>query len=262
MTPARSPIASSLGALALALTLAVGVSFGARAQSAHPPDLAQMLRRLDQLYTSTSSTAVAELTVVTPRQTRTLRMRIWSKGEDHALVVIQEPSRERGTATLRVGDNLWNYLPRISRTIRVPPSMMLSSWMGSDFTNDDLVHDSSYRHDFEGRWTGRSSDPEGWVLRMDARHGVVGRWARIDMIISDDGTVPIEARYFDRHGRLARTMHFSDVQTINGQRVPMRMVLEPKDEPGHRTELRYLQLNLHADVPDTTFSLSRLEQSR
>ncbi len=257
-----TPLARRCSLAALTLTLTLACSLWAGAQPAQPPDLQQVLHRLDELYTASSSTAVAELTVVTPRQTRTVRMKIWSKGDDHALVLIEQPAREKGTATLRVGDNLWNYLPRISRTIRVPPSMMLGSWMGSDFTNDDLVHETSYRHDFESSWGGRSSDPAGFILRMTARKGIVGRWARIDMVLADDGSVPLQARYYDRHGRLARTMRFDDVQQIDGRPVPMRMTLTPQDDPGHRTELRYLELHLNAKVPDSMFSLSRLEQNR
>jgi len=241
--------------------LGVGVASG-HAQQASPPDLAATLDRLDTMYTGRSSTAVAELEVVTPRQTRSLRMQIWTRGTEQALVVIQAPARERGTATLRVGDNLWNYLPRISRTIRVPPSMMLSSWMGSDFTNDDLVKESSYRRDFESSWAGRSDSPSGFLLRMTAREGVVGRWARIDMVMRDDGAVPLEARYFDRRGRLARTMAFDEIRDVDGRPVPMHLVLTPTDEPGHRTEFRYLDLHLNVDVPESTFSLSRLERSR
>lgn len=259
----RLALCASTGAMVAALIGgSVAVQPSAAAQSARPPDLAKVLKRLDELYTAKSSQSVAELIVVTPRQTRKLRMNIWTKGDDHALVVIQAPARERGTATLKVGDNLWNYLPRISRTIRVPPSMMLASWMGSDFTNDDLVHESSYRKDFESSWAGRSKDPAGWLLRMDARKGVVGRWARIDMVLSDDGMVPLEARYYDRHGRLARTMKFDEVRNIDGRPIPMHLVLTPKDEAGHRTELRYLELKLNVPVSGSMFSLSELEQSR
>lgn len=248
--------------LALLLGAAVAPAGTAGADDARkPPDLHSTLERLDELYTADSSTAVARLEVVSPRQTRELRMRIWTKGDDHALVVIQKPSRERGTATLRVGDNLWNYLPRISRTIRVPPSMMLASWMGSDFTNDDLVHESSYRKDFRSSWAGRAEDPDGWLLRMKARKGVVGRWQRIDMVLAGDGTVPLEARYYDRRGRLARTMRFDEVREVDGRRIPMRMTLVPKDEKGHKTVLEYLDLKLNVPVPDSTFSLSRLERS-
>ncbi|HEY7819142.1 MAG TPA: outer membrane lipoprotein-sorting protein, partial [Vicinamibacteria bacterium] len=129
-----------------------------------PPDVQAILDHLDDLYRSKSSISRMEIRVESRRSTRTLRLRAWSRGEEEVLVVIEEPAREAGTATLRVGDNLWNDLPRIARTIRVPPAMMLGSWMGTDFTNDDLVKESSLHDDFIARLERRSEDPPGWWL--------------------------------------------------------------------------------------------------
>ena len=114
------------------------------AGAVQPPDVDAFLNHLDELYRSTSSTAPVEILVVTPRSTRTMRLKAWTRGEAQTLVIIEAPAREEGTATLRVVKNLWNYLPRIARSIRVPPSMMLGSWMG-DFTNDELVKESSFQ---------------------------------------------------------------------------------------------------------------------
>ena len=250
------------GALVVVGSIALTVPPRLGAQEHAPPNVRELTRRLDDLWVSSSSIARIELTVATPRQTRTLRMKAWTRGNDRALVVIEAPARERGTATLKVERNLWNYLPRISRTIRVPPSMMLSSWMGSDFTNDDLVHSSSFEDDFDVSLAGRSRSPSGWLLRMDAKPGIVGLWKRVEMVVTDDGTLPIEARYYDRRMRLARTMRFSDVREIDGRRVPTRTELIPHDRPGHRTEMRYLDIDFDADVPTSTFSLSRLERAR
>lgn len=243
----------------LALSLFPAV---AAAQPEGAPNLREVTRRLDRLFTSDASTARIELTVIAPRRTRTLRMRVWTRGQERALIVIESPSREAGTATLRRDQNLWNYLPRISRTIRVPPSMMLSSWMGSDVSNDDLTHSSSYDEDFTSRIVGRSASPSGWTVRYDAREGVVGLWRRIDYVINDDGSLPLEARYFDRRMRLARTMRFLDVREMDGRRIPTRIVIEPHDREGHRTEMRYLRIDFDANVPESTFSLTQLERRR
>jgi hypothetical protein len=228
-----------------------------------PPDPDALLRHLDQLYRSTSSIAHMQIDVTTPRTTRTLRLKAWTRGEDRVLVLIEAPPREAGTATLRVGTNLWNYLPRIARTIRVPPAAMLGSWMGTDFTNDDLVKESSLRNDFTARVDRRSDSPAGWWLTLDARPGVVGRWARIELLVSDE-RLPVEERHFDRRGRLARTLYFDDVKTLGGRRIPAHMTLVPADpeSQGNRTEMRYLDAQFDVPVPDDTFSLSRLEQVR
>ncbi len=224
-----------------------------------PPDVEALLTRIDALYRSTSSIARMEILVTSPRSTRSLRLRAWTRGEDEALIAIEAPPREEGTVTLRVGDNLWNYLPRIARTIRVPPSMMLGSWMGTDFTNDDLVKESSLRKDFASRIDRRSETPPGWWVALDVKPGIVGRWARIEMLVSDD-LLPIEERHFDRKGRLARTMTFDEIRMLGGRRLPAHLTLTPTDTPNQRTELRYLDVQFDVPIPDDTFSLSRLER--
>jgi hypothetical protein len=190
-----------------------------------------------------------------------MRLQAWTRGEDDVLVVVEAPAREAGTATLRVGQNLWNWLPRIARTIRVPPSMMLGSWMGTDFTNDDLVKESSLRKDFTARVERRSDDPPGWWLALEVKPGIVGRWARIEMLVSDE-RLPVEERHFDRKGRLARTMRFDEVKVLGGRRLPAHMTLTPADVEGQRTEMRYLDVRFDVKLPEDTFSLSRLEQNR
>jgi hypothetical protein len=191
-----------------------------------------------------------------------MTMSVWTRGEEKTLVVIEASAREKGTATLKVDKNLWNYLPRIKRTIRVPPSMMLGSWMGSDFTNDDLVRESSYREDYVYELAGRSESPPGWLVRFTARPDVVGLWQRFELVVSLDGLIPLKARYYDRKGRLARTLHWDLVTTFDGRRIPARMELVPEDKEGHSTEMVYLEMEFDLDVPESTFSLSRLEQHR
>lgn len=226
------------------------------------PELATITQHLDDLYRSSGTIARMEITMVAPRQTRTMRVRSWARGTDRSLIVIEQPARDAGTATLRIDRNLWNFLPRISRTIRVPPSMMLSSWMGSDLTNDDLTQSTSYRRDFTGTVVGRSESPAGWLIRYEAREGVVGLWQRIEFVVDDAGALPLEARHYDRRMRLARVMRFLDVAEMDGRRIPTRMVLEPQDQEGRRTEMHYLSMDFDADVPESTFSLTELERRR
>lgn len=225
-------------------------------------DLNAVVKHFEDLYRSDSSISVVELTVSRPRSTRTMTMNVWTRGRDKALIIIQQPVREAGTATLKVGANLWNYLPRIKLTIRIPPSMMLASWMGTDFTNDDLVRESSFIDDYAYQLVGRSNAPAGWVVRFDARPGLVGLWNRIDLVLSEDGTIPLQARYYDRKNRLARTMRWDDVREFDGRRLPVHMTLVPEDEAGHKTEMRYRTIQFDVDVPESTFSLSNLEKQR
>ena len=140
--------------------------------------------------------------------------------------------------------------------------MMLASWMGSDFTNDDLVRESSLTDDYTYELIGRSEQTNGWVVRFEAKPDVVGLWKRFELVVADDGKIPVEARYYDRKDRLARSLSWYDVKEMGGRRIPTRLVLTPLDREGHKTELVYTDIAFDIDVPDDTFSLTRLEQKR
>lgn len=225
-------------------------------------DLEAVVKYFEDMYRADRSISEARVVITKPRRERTLQMKIWTLGEERALIVIQAPPREKGTATLKVEKNLWNYLPRIKRTIRIPPSMMLASWMGTDFTNDDLVRESSYSKDYEYELAGPSAEPAGWLVRFTAKPDIVGLWNRFELVVSTDGRIPLEAKYYDRKDRLSRILQWSDVKEFDGKRIPARLSLVPLDKEGHKTEMIYLDIDFDANVPEATFSLSNLEQTR
>ena len=211
------------------------------------PEVAQVLGHLDELYRSTSSHAVMEMTVTRERGTRTLTLESWSRGEDDALIVIREPPREAGIATLRSADGLWNYAPRADRLIRIPPGLLSDAWMGSHLTNDDLMRETGYEEDFEAalEW----SEREGTRLlqvTMTPRPGAPVVYTELRFLLTPEAWVPDRWEYFD-DGELVRTMTFHDVEPVAGRPLPLRLLIQPADEPGEHTEMRYLELEL--DIP-------------
>jgi len=249
------------GSTAVSTAVENDAPVAAEAPAANAPEASELLRTMDGLFESTGTTARAEIVIVTPKKTRTMQMKFWSKGEEHALMVIEAPPRDAGTATLRVEQNLWNYLPKISRTIRVPPSMMMGAWMGSDLTNDDIVKDSSLEDDYDSELVGRSEDPSGWLVRLTAKPDLVGLWSRIEVVFNDETGLPLLSRSYDRKERLSRTMYFEDVRTMGGRLVPSVMRIVPEREEGRSTTFRYLDVEFNVDLPDDTFSLARLERA-
>lgn len=232
------------------------------AQQLTAPDISSLLKQFDEMYESRGSTAQMEIKIVKPGKTRTMRMRAWGKGRDNELIVIEAPSRDAGTATLKVGNNLWNYLPKIARTIRVPPSMMMGSWMGSDFTNDDLVRRVSYEEDYTNELIPSDEDVDGWKIQLIAKPDIPGLWNRVEVVFSVENRLPLQVQYFDRKDRLARTMVFSEVKRIDGRLIPTVVRIVPEREEGHYTEMRYMNIDFNANVDDSMFSLSRLERRR
>jgi outer membrane lipoprotein-sorting protein len=225
-------------------------------------DVDAVVDYFEDLYRADSSISTAEIKVVKPRRTKSMRLKMWTQGREKALVVVQAPPREEGIATLKVDDNLWNYFPRIRRTIRIPPSMMQSSWLGTDFTNDDLVRESRYDKDYYHELVGHVEDPNGWLVRFTAKPETVGLWERFDLIVSPDGTIPIQAKYYDRKGRHARTLYWDDVKVFDRRRLPAHLKLVPEDKEGEWTEMLYLDIDFNVGVPASTFSLSELERTR
>ena len=155
MTPGGTPAINMLSLSALLkIVLFLSMLLGICSYLSVHPALAEsltakeILDKVDDLYRGTSSHGKMTMEVVTSHWNRTLSLEFWSKGKDKSLVRILAPLKEKGTATLRSGNEIWNYLPKVNRVVKLPSSMMSASWMGSHFTNDDLVKQSRFADDY------------------------------------------------------------------------------------------------------------------
>jgi hypothetical protein len=202
--------------------------------------------------------------VVTENWSRAMEMRVWSLGTDYALVRILSPRKDEGTATLKVGSEIWNYLPRVDRTIKIPASLMSASWMGSHFTNDDLVKESRLIEDYviTLAFEGAREGTEVWEFELVPRPEAPVVWGRIGYQVRKSDTMPVWARYYDEDGSLIRTMTFSDYRMMGGRLVPGLMRVVPEDKPGEYTEVRYSDLEFDVDLDTEFFSLRRLRDAR
>ncbi len=233
------------------------------------PLLAQRTARdivdqVDQLLRGRSSRGEVEMEVATAHWNRTLRMRIWSLGTEYALVRILEPRKEAGTATLKVGDQIWNYLPRVDRTIRIPPSLMGGAWMGSHFTNDDLVKESQLINDYDIdiAFEGERDGEQVWEFVLTPKPEAAVVWGSIREEIRQRDLMPTWARYFDEDGQLMRELTFTDYRMMGGRLVPALMTVVPADKPDERTVVRYTDLEFDIDIDADFFSLQRLRSTR
>lgn len=243
------------------IALVSGVCLAIPAQAM---EVDELIRHIDELWRGETSHAEMSMTVNTRRYQRTMRMEAWSRGREYSLVVIREPVKDRGIATLKVEENIWNYLPKINRVTKVPASMMSGSWMGSHFTNDDLVKESTFAEDynstisFEGERDGREIYEMTAIPKPDA--AVV--WGKVVMLIEQQSLAPYTARYYDEDGVLVRTLTFDEPQVIGGRTVPMRMHLQPEDKPDESTEIRYHSIAFGVPLDEGFFSLQSLKRRR
>lgn len=230
---------------------------------ASPSDALEIARKLDNLYRSNSSFSEVEMEIVTPDWTRTLDMQIWTAGIDKTLVRILAPKKDRGVGTLRLGKEMWNYLPRVDKIIKIPPSMMMSSWMGSDFTNDDLVREFTLVKDFDFRLV-RPEEAQNDLLYLEAKpkEGVPVVWSRILAAVRTADLIPVWEEYYDDRNTLIRRIDFSEVRKFGNREVPATLTLVPANKKGHKTVLRYKIIEFDRAVDDSIMTLRNLRSFR
>ena len=252
-------IGRTLGLPLLAMTLmSVGLTSGDR----HSPRA--IIDRVDQVLRGASSRGVATMRVVTRHWERSLTMEVWSLGADYSLVRVLSPAKEAGTSTLKASRDIWNYLPKVDRTIKIPASMMMGSWMGSHFTNDDLVKESRLVEDYEieTSFQGTRENVKVWEFTLTPRPEAAVVWGKIQYRVRQRDFMPLRARYFDEEGELVRTLAFSDFRCMGGRLVPARMDMQPHDKPGERTSVSYDELEFNLDIDKSFFSLRTLRRGR
>jgi outer membrane lipoprotein-sorting protein len=226
------------------------------------PDVNKLVQRTEALLSGNSSVAVMTMAIKTPSWSRKVKMKVWSKGQDYALVRVLEGSpHEAGMMTLKREKQLWNYLPQAGRVMKLPSGMLGDSWMGSDFTNDDLVRGSSITRDFDAKVEG-TVEVEGrkaWRITLVPKKDAVVVWGKIEMVVDRQSCVPVDERFFDEEGKSVRHMAFTDLKQVGWRNFPMKMTVTPS-EPGHETSITYESIDFDVDVNDDTFSLHRLQQ--
>lgn len=247
--------------VALLLLLLLPAAAAAAPQRSSPEVLA-LLEKVDRLYRSSRSRARIEMEVVTPDWRRTLAMDFWTEGLDRTFIRVLSPARDAGSATLRKGSEMWNYFPKINKVMKVPPSMMMGSWMGSDFTNDDLVKESTLMDDYYGEFfSPEKPDPALHYIRLRPRAEAVSLWGAIELVIRRSDLLPLREDYFDEKGRRQRSMEFSDIAPLGGRTMPRVMRMVPLSKAGHSTTIRYLEAEFDAALPADTFSLRNLQRA-
>ena len=224
----------------------------------------EIMDRVDQLYRGAASYGTSTMEVVTENWDRQMTMEMWSLGNDFSLVRILAPAREAGTATLKADQDIYNYLPKVDRTIKIPASMMGGAWMGSHFTNDDLVQESRLvdDYDIDLSFDGDRGGVVIWEFTLIPKAEAAVVWGRIEYEVRQADYMPLGVRYYDEDGELARTMEFSDFVTFGGRTVPRLMMMRPADKPGEHTSMRYEDLEFDVDLAESFFSLRTLQRRR
>ena len=245
-------------------TVAVGLWAGAALAADAPAVMTarEILDRVDDLYRGDSSHGRILMKIVTAHWSREMSLEFWSQGRENTLIRILAPQKEKGTATLRAGHNIWNYLPKVNQVIKIPSSMMGVSWMGSHFTNDDFVKQSRMTKDFdyEETFAGVRDGTNVTEITCLPKPKAAVVWGKIVVTARRDDWAPLAVAYFDEEMKPARTLTFGEFQRVGERFLPSLARMAPADHPEEVTELRYVEVTFNPSLPPDLFTLRSLQR--
>lgn len=224
----------------------------------------EIIKKADEKMRGNTSYAELKMKIIRPDWSRETQLKSWSEGTENALILVTYPARDRGTAFLKRGNEMWNWQPGIEKIIKLPPSMMMQSWMGSDFTNDDLVKQSSivvdYDHSIDGEEViaGRNCYKIILIPKEDAP--VV--WGKIIMWVDMEEFMQLKTEFYDEDDYLVNTMEGKNVKMMGGKLLPSILEVTPADEEGHKTIIEYLSLKFDISLKDSFFSIQQMKRVR
>ncbi|MBO6563609.1 MAG: outer membrane lipoprotein-sorting protein [Pseudomonadales bacterium] len=216
-----------------------------------------IIDEMEQLYRGDSSDATITMEVETPQYQRTLKMTGQSLGKELAFFRILSPKKDRGVATLKRDEEMWNYFPKINKVIKVPPSMMMGSWMGSDFTNDDLVKETQL---IDAYHLSMTEDKAMYRVTLTPKEQTVTVWGKIDYVISKDPLLPVSQSFYDEDGEKIRELTFLEPREYEGKLMPSILEMTPLNKEGHKTRIIYDAITFNVPgITKQTFSMRNLK---
>lgn len=228
-------------------------------------DATEIIRKADERWNGEkSSESHMTMTIVRPTWERTVEFKNWSMGSDYAMTLILAPAKEQGQAFLKRGTEMWNWMPSISRMIKLPPSMMADGWMGSDYTNDDILKESSIVKDFDHKLLGTETieGSECWKIELVPHEEAAVVWGKIIKWISKSEYNQMKSEYFDEDGYLIKTELSSDVRVMDGRRIPTRIEIIPADKKNQKTIIAVNSIKFNIPIEESFFSQQNMRRVR
>jgi len=222
----------------------------------------EIIIKADQKWQGLSQISSMEMTIVRPTWERTIAFKGWTKGRDYSLTLITAPAREKGQTFLKRQNEMWTWNPSINRLIKLPAAMMSQGWMGSDFTNDDILKESSIVVDYTHKIIGKE-DINGimcYKIELTPTEEAAVVWGKIIKWISIDETDQIKNEYYDEDEMLVKTDIASDIKLMGDRKIPTRIEVIPADKPGNKTIVVITNIKYNVKMDDSFFSQQNMKK--
>lgn len=209
------------------------------------------------------NTSQAQITIQTVRPTwsREMTVKTWMKGTDFAMILVQSPAKDKGIIFLKRKKEVWNWMPSLEKIIKLPPSMMSQSWMGTDFTNDDLVKESSLLNDYDHSISGDTiiGNRNCYIIQLLPKPQAAVVWGKLLVCIDKKDFLELHTRFYDEDGSLINTMNASDVKMMDGRLIPTRFEMIPADKPNQKTVMLYIAVIYNRHLDDAFFTTEKMK---
>jgi outer membrane lipoprotein-sorting protein len=225
----------------------------------------EIVRKADEKFNGEkSSISTMVMTIVRPSWQRTVEFKNWSMGRENALTLITAPAKDEGQTFLKRGPEMWNWNPSINRLIKLPPSMMSQGWMGSDYTNDDILKESSVVNDYNHEIAGEEmvGDRLCYKIRMVAKENASVVWGHQFRWIDKKDMLVLKAELYDEDGYLVRTELGSEIKVMDGRVITTLLELLPADEKGNKTVVRIKDIRFNVPIEESFFSQQNMKRVR
>ncbi len=225
----------------------------------------EIVRKADEKYKGElTGYSVMSMTIIRPTWQRTVEFKSWSKEDDYALTLVTAPAREKGQTFLKRGTEMWSWNPAINRLIKLPPSMMSQGWMGSDYTNDDILRESSvvndYTHSIESSETVDGHDC--WKIKLMAKKDADVLWGQQMWWIDKKEFIALKAELYDEDGYLVRSEKASDLKMMDGRLIPTLLELIPAENEGYKTLVKIVEMKFNIKIEERFFSQQNMKTIR
>lgn len=222
----------------------------------------EIIKKADEKAKGESSEITMTMKIVRPTWDRTIAIKSWAKGVDYSLTLITEPAKEKGQTFLKRNNDLWSWNPTIGRMIKLPASMMSQGWMGSDFSNDDILKESSIVADYSHKLAGSETieGKECYKIDLMPKEDAAVVWGKITKWITKDGYLQLKSQYFDEDLELIKTEIASDIKMMDDREIPTHLEIIPEDEKGNKTIVEINSVKFNVSIDDNFFSQQNMKR--
>jgi len=224
----------------------------------------EIVTKSDEKIRGISNYTVMTIKIIRPTWQREIKMRAWSLGTDYSLMIMDSPKRDKGTIFLKREKEIWNWMPSIDKSIKLPPSMMLQNWMGTDFTNDDLVKQSSIVTDYNHTIIGDSTivGMDCYKIELIPKESAAVVWGKIILFVDKLEYLQLRVEFYDEDGYLINLMNSSDVKEMGGRVIPTKMEMIPAETPDKKTVMIYEEIEFDIEIDKSFFTTQNMKKVR